>query len=47
MLLAFLGVGTDEPDFPKRLSLQKARAVREAIVAIRASTERPKLRPLR
>ena len=37
----------DEPDFPKRLSLQKAAAVREAIVALRASTERPKLRPLR
>jgi hypothetical protein len=37
----------DEPDFPKRLSLQKAAAVREAIVAIRASTDRPKLTSIR
>ncbi len=33
----------DEPDFPKRLSLGKAKAVREAIVAIRAAKERPPL----
>ena len=32
-----------EPDFPKKLSLQKAAAVREAIAKIEASTERPEL----
>ena len=32
-----------EPDFPKRLSLEKAAAVREAIAKIEASTERPEL----
>ncbi|MEM8712350.1 MAG: acetylesterase, partial [Planctomycetota bacterium] len=33
----------DEPDFPKRLSLGKAKAVREAIEFIKESTERPEL----
>lgn len=33
----------DEPDFPKRLSLGKAKAVREAIAAIRAATDQPAL----
>ncbi|MFT5633623.1 MAG: hypothetical protein ACI9SQ_001344 [Rubritalea sp.] len=33
----------DEPDFPKRLSMGKAQDVREAIKAIKASKERPKL----
>ena len=33
-----------EPDFPKKLSLQKAAAVREAIAKIEASQERPELR---
>jgi hypothetical protein len=35
-----------ETDFPKRLSEQKARAVREAIATIEASTVRPKLKRL-
>jgi len=33
-----------EPDFPKQLSRHKAAAVREAIAAIEASTDNPKLR---
>jgi hypothetical protein len=33
----------DEPDFPRTLSLTKAKVVREAIVAINASTETPEL----
>jgi hypothetical protein len=33
----------DEPDFPKRLSLDKATVVREAIKQIKASKERPPL----
>jgi hypothetical protein len=33
----------DEPDFPKHLSLQKAQAVRDAIAAIKASTDKPGL----
>ncbi len=33
-----------EPDFPKRLSRQKAAAVRETISKIEAATERPELR---
>ena len=32
-----------EPDFPRRLSLAKAKAVRDTIKAIKASNERPKL----
>ena len=32
-----------EPDFPMRLSQDKAKAVRETIAAIKASTERPEL----
>jgi hypothetical protein len=35
-----------EPDFPKKLSLEKAAAVREAIAKIEASTEKPELRRL-
>lgn len=35
-----------EPDFPKKLSLQKAAAVREAIEKIEAATEKPPLRYL-
>ena len=34
----------DEPGFPKRLSLQKAAAVRAAIAEIQPDTERPALR---
>jgi hypothetical protein len=34
---------TDEQDFPKKLSLQKAESVRAAIDAIEAATERPAL----
>ncbi len=37
------GFEKGEPDFPKTLSLQKARAVRDTIQAIRSSTETPKL----
>jgi hypothetical protein len=37
---------TREPDFPKKLSLQKAAAVRDAIAKIEASQERPKLRKI-
>ena len=33
----------DEPDFPKRLSLQKAQVVKDAIAEIKASQERPEL----
>jgi hypothetical protein len=33
-----------EPDFPKKLSLEKAAAVREAIATIEASTDRPELK---
>jgi hypothetical protein len=33
----------EEQDFPKKLSLQKAKAVREAIRALEAATERPTL----
>lgn len=33
-----------EPDFPKQLSRKKAAAVRDAIAAIEASTDRPPLR---
>jgi hypothetical protein len=33
----------DEPDFPKRLSLDKASCVREAIEAIRKADARPEL----
>ncbi len=33
----------DEPDFPKRLSLGKAKAVRDAILTIRAAVDRPAL----
>ena len=33
----------DEPDFPRKLGLDKARAVREAIRAIEASNEYPEL----
>ena len=36
-----------EPDFPKKLSLQKAAAVREAIAKIEASAERPELRRMK
>jgi hypothetical protein len=36
-----------EKNFPKHLSVQKAAALREAITAINASTEKPKLRPIR
>ena len=36
-----------EPDFPKKLSLQKAADVREAIVKIEASTDRPELKQLK
>jgi hypothetical protein len=36
-----------EPDFPKRLSEQKAQAVRAAIVRIEAAQERPELRRLK
>jgi hypothetical protein len=35
--------GGGEPDFPRRLSEQKAAAVREAIASIEASEERPEL----
>ena len=35
---------TREPDFPKKLSLQKAADVREAIAKIETSTERPELK---
>lgn len=35
---------TREPDFPKKLSLQKAADVREAIAKIEASQERPELK---
>jgi hypothetical protein len=37
---------TSEPDFPKRLSLQKAAAVRETIAKIEVATERPELKRL-
>jgi hypothetical protein len=37
----------DEEDFPRKLSLMKAEAVREAIRAIKASKERPKLMRIR
>jgi hypothetical protein len=33
----------DEPDFPKQLSLQKAKAVRDAVADIRAAESRPAL----
>lgn len=33
----------EEPDFPRKLMLQKAKTVREAIAAIEASTETPRL----
>ena len=33
----------DEPDFPRRLSLAKAKAVRETIRAIAASEDYPEL----
>jgi sirohydrochlorin ferrochelatase len=33
-----------EPDFPKKLSLEKAAAVRETIAKIEASTDRPELK---
>jgi hypothetical protein len=33
----------EEKDFPHRLSLGKAKAVRDAVAAIRASRDRPKL----
>ena len=36
-----------EPNFPKKLSLQKAAAVREAIAKIEAATERPALKRLK
>ena len=36
-----------EEDFPRHLSTQKAKAVRDAITRIEASTERPKLRSIR
>jgi hypothetical protein len=36
-----------ERNFPKHLSVQKAAALREAIAAINAATEKPKLRPIR
>jgi hypothetical protein len=36
----------DEPDFPKRLSLQKAEEVRAAIKEIQAATDEPELIPL-
>ena len=36
----------DEPDFPRHLSLVKAKSVRETIRAIEASTEAPELVPL-
>jgi hypothetical protein len=38
---------TREPDFPKKLSLQKAAAVREAIAKIEASQERPELKQVK
>jgi hypothetical protein len=37
---------TREPDFPKRLSLQKAADVRDTIARIEAATERPELKRL-
>lgn len=37
----------DEPDFPKRLSLGKAKAVRDAILTIRAAVDRPALISIR
>jgi len=37
----------DEKDFPKELMLRKARCVREAIVAIEASTDTPELTHLK
>ena len=36
-----------EADFPKKLSLQKAAAVRETIAKIEAATERPELKQLK
>ena len=36
-----------EPDFPKKLSLEKAAAVRETIAKIEASTDRPELKRIR
>ena len=36
-----------EPDFPKRLSEQKAQAMRAAIARIEAAQERPELRRLK
>jgi sirohydrochlorin ferrochelatase len=36
-----------EPDFPKKLSLQKAAAVRATIAKIEAATERPELKQLK
>jgi hypothetical protein len=36
-----------EPDFPKHLSKQKAKAVREAIAKIEAAQDHPDLKPLR
>jgi len=33
----------EEKDFPKELSLKKAKSVRDTIAAIEASTETPKL----
>ncbi len=38
---------TREPDFPKKLSLQKAADVREAIAKIEASQERPQLKQVK
>lgn len=37
----------DEPDFPKKLSLQKAAAVREKIASIEAASELPELKRLK
>jgi hypothetical protein len=40
------GFDRGEPDFPRNLSRQKARAVRETIAKIRAAKETPELKPL-
>lgn len=33
----------EEPDFPKRMSMDKAQAVRETIALLKASQEKPEL----
>jgi hypothetical protein len=39
--------GNGEPDFPKRLSKQKAEAVRKATAKIEAAKNRPELKQLK